>query len=168
MEEYASALGDAIEEALPRWVSRSVERVLVAYSGSADPAVMAEATEAGLRAVDEVMPQLRALLATDVDEQRTNPLSILRGAVRYPTEVLRAAGIPGVKRDEFDERAFPDDDYGLTPASFGDVDPALHQPGLAWGAAKAHVHLSRRRQGPSGPPSGKQGPSGPVSGKLSP
>jgi len=145
MEEYANALADAIEEALPRWVVRSVERVLVAYRGVADQAVMAEAAAAGVRAVDEVMPRLRALLATDVDEQRTNPLSILRGAVRYPTEVLRAAGVPGVVRDEFHERAFPDDDYGLTPASFAEVDPSLHEPGLVWGAAKAHVHLSRRR-----------------------
>jgi len=145
MEEHANALADAIEEALPRWVVRSVERVLVAYRGVADPAVMAEAAAAGMRAVDEVMPRLRALLATDVDEQRTNPLSILRAAVRHPTEVLRAAGVPGVVRDEFDEQAFPDDDYCLTPASFAEVDPSLHEPGLVWGAAKAHVHLSRRR-----------------------
>ncbi len=40
---------------------------------------------------------------------------------------------------------FPDDDYDLTPASFGDLDPALHEPGLVWGAAKAHVFLARRR-----------------------
>ena len=145
MEEHASALADAIEDALPRWVSRSVERILVAHAGAAEPATMAEAAAAGRRAVEEVMPRVRALLATDVDQQRTNPLSILRAAVRYPTEVLRAAGVPPVKRDEFDERAFPDDDYGLTPASFADVDPALHEPGLMWGAAKAHVHLSRRR-----------------------
>ena len=151
MEEHANALAAAIEEALPRWVTRSVERILLAWSGEADPAVIAEAAAAGVRAVDEVMPRLRALLAADVDEQRTNPLSILREAVRYPTEVLRAAGVPGVVRDEFDERAFPDDDYGLTPASFGDVDPLLHEPGLTWGAAKAHTHLSRRRaQGQQG------------------
>jgi hypothetical protein len=148
VEEYANALADAVEEALPRWVSRSVERILVAYRGAADPAVMAEAAEAGLRAVADVMPRLRALLATDVDDQRTNPLSILRGAVGYPTEVLRDAGVPGVVRDDFDERAFPHDDYGLTPATWADVDPSLHEPGLAWGAAKAHVHLSRRRGRP--------------------
>ncbi|MEO7555966.1 MAG: hypothetical protein ABIV94_05100, partial [Acidimicrobiales bacterium] len=70
---------------------------------------------------------------------------LLRRAVRYPTAVLAAAGVPPVVRDAFAERAFPDDDYGLTPATFADVDPALHEPGLAWGAAKAHVHLSRRR-----------------------
>jgi len=85
------------------------------------------------------------LFAQDVDDQRVNPLAIVRGAVRYPTEVLRVAGVPPVVRDEFDERAFPDDLYALTPASFADVDPALHEPGLLWGAAKAHAHLTRRR-----------------------
>ena len=39
-------------------------------------------------------------------------------------------------------RNFPDDVYDLSPATFADVDPALHEPGLVWGAAKAHVHLA--------------------------
>jgi hypothetical protein len=52
-----------------------------------------------------------------------------------------------VARDEFQIRNFPDDDYDLTPAAFADVDPAHHEPGLVWGAAKAHVHLARRRGG---------------------
>jgi hypothetical protein len=51
-----------------------------------------------------------------------------------------------VARDEFSLRNFPDDVYDLTPASFADVDPELHEPGLLWGAAKAHVHLARRRR----------------------
>ena len=147
IEEHADALVAAVEAALPRWVERSVRRLLVAYVGSADPLVMAQAAEAGRRAVEEVVPELRALLATDVDEQRTNPLSLLRGAVRYPTAVLREAGVPPVVRDDFSERSFPDDDYDLTPASFADVDPSLHEPGIAWGAAKAYVHLARRRAG---------------------
>ena len=146
MEEYANALADAIEEALPRWVERSVERILVAYAGAADPAAMAEAVAAGSRAVAEVMPRLRALLATDIDEQRTNPLSLVRAAVSYPTEVLRAAGVPGIVRDEHDERHFPDDDYGLTPMAFADVDPSLHELGILWGAVKAKAHLDRRRR----------------------
>jgi putative CocE/NonD family hydrolase len=41
--------------------------------------------------------------------------------------------------------SFPDDAYDLGPASFADIDPSLHEPGLMWGAAKAHVHLARRR-----------------------
>jgi hypothetical protein len=60
--------------------------------------------------------------------------------------VLRAAGVPPIVRDEFDERAFPDDVYGLIPAAFADIDASLYEPGLVWGAAKAHAHLVRRRR----------------------
>jgi hypothetical protein len=65
--------------------------------------------------------------------------------VTYPTGVLAAAGVPPAERDDFATRSFPDDAYDLTPASWVDVDPALEEPGLAWGAAKAFAH--RRRHG---------------------
>jgi hypothetical protein len=90
--------------------------------------------------------QVRALLALDVDEQRVNPLDVVRRAVSYPTMVLRAAGMPEVVRDEFAARTFPDDVYDLAPASFAEVDQSLYEPGVEWGAAKAHAHLSRRRK----------------------
>jgi hypothetical protein len=60
--------------------------------------------------------------------------------------VLAAAGVPPVGRDEVARRLHPDDDYDLTPASFADISPELHEPGLVWGAAKAHVVLARRRR----------------------
>ena len=132
------ALADAIEAALPRWVARSVARRLP----NADPAAVAAAAE---RARREVGGQVRALLALDIDEQRTTPLTLLRGAVRYPTEVLQEASVPPVPRDREQKRLFPDDLYDLTPASFGDVDPSLHDLGIAWGAAKAFIHLQRRQ-----------------------
>ena len=87
------------------------------------------------------------LLSTDVDQQQTNPLSVLRSAVRHPTAVLHAAGLPRVHRDEFAERAFPADIYGLSPATWADVDPSLQEPGLIWGAWKAKTVLDRRRNG---------------------
>ena len=146
MEEQATALADAVEAALPRWVERSVRRVLRTYRGEADAAVMESAARAGEQAVAEVGPELRALLATDVDEQHSTPLTLLRAAVRYPTTVLRDAGVPPVARDEQQARLFPDDDYDLAPANFADVDPALAEPGLAWGAAKAYVHLQRHKR----------------------
>jgi hypothetical protein len=96
--------------------------------------------------VAEGGPRVRTLLETDIDEQRTNPLAVLRSLVGHPTAVLREAGAQPVARDDFKQRAFPDDVYDLSPASFAEVDPLLHEPGLAWGAAKAYVHLSRRRR----------------------
>ncbi len=145
MEQHATALADAIEAALPGWVERSVARILEAHFGHADPDVMAAAAEAGRRARDDVAPRVRTLLAADVDDQRTTPLSLLRGAARYPTGVLRSAGVPPAERDRAQARLFPDDVYDLAPATFADVDPGLAEPGLAWGAAKAWTH--RRRHG---------------------
>lgn len=103
------------------------------------------ASAAGERARAQVVERLRTLFATDVDEQRTNPMSILRDAVVHPTAVLAAAGVPVPRRDEFAQRAFPDDLYDLTPATWSDVDPTLHEPGIVWGAWKAKTVLERRR-----------------------
>jgi hypothetical protein len=145
LSDIAEALADAVEAALPSWVERCVERLASAYAGVVAPEVRRAAVAAGRIAADEVGAAVRTLLRTDVDEQRANPLALLRGAVRYPAAVLREAGVPPVVRPEFEERAFPDDVYGLAPATWADVDPALHERGLVWGAAKAHVVLARRR-----------------------
>lgn len=142
VEEHATALADAIIVALPGWVERCVASRLPAP----DPAAMAAAAEAGRRAAAEVGDGVRALLSLDIDDQRTTPLSVLRAAVRYPTEVLLAAGVPPVDRDPIQARLLPDDPYDLNPARFADVDPALAEPGMVWGAAKALAH--RRRHAP--------------------
>lgn len=159
LRDYGRALAEVVDAVLPGWVERAVRDRVTAWrswsdadadadggSGAGTGNVVAEAARlAGVQAREAVSPVLRALLDADVDAQHTNPLAILRGAVRFPTAVLAAAGVPPVARDEFDVRAFPDDLYALAPANFDDIDPALHDPGLMWGAAKAHVVLRRRR-----------------------
>lgn len=140
LRTYALTLAAAIEEALPRWIERCVAQYAV-VEGAHVPAVARASGEA----LAEVMPMVRALLFADVDQQRVNPLAILRSAVRFPTVVLDELGVGPPDRDEFARRNFPDDRYDLTPASFADVDQALREPGLVWGAAKAHVVLQRRR-----------------------
>ena len=58
----------------------------------------------------------------------------MRQRFREPTAVLAAAGIPPVERDGFEERAWPDDGYGLVPHTFADLgDPDLAPLMLAWG-----------------------------------
>lgn len=147
LRRYADALADAFTGALPGWVERAVAQRYQDWAGQMAPnSVLDDACAAGRRAVDDVGPRLRELLATDVDAQRTNPLAILRSAVRHPAEVLANAGVPPVARDAHAERLFPDDVYDLSPAAFGDLHPSVHEPGLVWGAAKAHVILARRRQ----------------------
>jgi hypothetical protein len=147
VETHATALADAVVVALPGWVERSVVRIWSAWQDAPpDAEVLAAAREAGQRAAVEVGGEVQALLAADIDEQRSTPLALLRSAVRYPTEVLQAAGVPPVGRDPIQVRLLPSDLYDLSPASFADVDPALAEPGLMWGAAKALAH--RRRHSP--------------------
>ena len=149
MDEYARQLVEVVETVLPRWVERSVDRVHSAWveaGGLPGSDTAAHAAEMGRQAGAEVGAELRALFEADIDEQRSNPLGVLRHAVRYPTLVLRCAGVPCVERSEFDVLHFPDDDYGLTPMTFADVDDALHEPGILWGAMKARLHLDRHRR----------------------
>ena len=122
-------------------------RVLAAWQGGTpDPTVLDAAREAGLQARAEVGSAVRTLVEADIDDQRTTPLALLRSAVRYPTRILQEAGVPPVERDPMQVRLLPDDLYDLSPASFADVDPALAEPGMVWGAAKALAH--RRRHSP--------------------
>ena len=118
---------------------------MLAWAGELPPAVADAAAAAGRQAHDEAGSAVRALLEADIDDQHNTPLTLLRQAVRYPTQVLRDAGVPPVARDGFAERAFPDDDYDLSPASLADVDPALADLGITWGAAKAFEHKRRHR-----------------------
>ncbi len=135
-------MADAIEALLPDWVERCVRSRL---NEPIPDDVVAAARAAGEQARLDVGAAVRRLLEADVDEQRGSPLELLRGAVRYPTEVLRAAGAPAVERDRFSLDRFPDDDYDLTPATWSDIDPTLLDLGIAWGAAKAFVHRQRHR-----------------------
>jgi hypothetical protein len=138
LAQHGAALADAILAALPAWSSRAVatHRPELAEAGGA----------AGDEAAAALGPPLRALLAADVDQQRTNPLALAREAVAWPTAVLREAGVPPVERDDHDRSHFPDDVYGLTPMSFAELDPALHEPGILWGAIKARAHLLRHQR----------------------
>jgi hypothetical protein len=140
-----AALADAVETAVPGWVERRVRDLLVAFTGRADPTALEQAREAGRRAAAEVGPELRRLLAADVDRQWANPLALVRRVVSYPTEVLAAAGVPPVVRDEYDEAHFADDVYGLMPRTFTDLDPSLRDVALVWGAAKARASMVRHR-----------------------
>lgn len=162
LAESGASLCARLVEVVPAWVVREVDRILDAWDSSRPPssdeggdgtrtarggvdraAVRMEAVEAGRRAAEDIGDRLQAVLSADVDEQTTTPLEVMRGAVAYPTGVLRGARVPAVVRDPFDEARFPDDLYGLTPASLGAVDPSLTDPARDWGAAKAMAHRAR-------------------------
>lgn len=126
-------------QALPGWVVSAVESRLPEMG----PDHRQAAEAAGAAAAADVGGKVARLLAADIDDQRENPMAVLRRAVSYPTEVLSAAGASPVERDRFAIDRFPDDVYNLAPASFSDIHPDLAAPGLTWGAAKAFVHRQR-------------------------
>jgi hypothetical protein len=133
LREQGEVLAAAITAAVPAWVQSCVDA----------RAAGLDATAAGEQAAQEIGPRLHALLVADVDEQRANPLAVVRDAVVHPTRVLRDAGVEPPHRSRFDEEHFPDDPYGLTPMTWRDIDEALVEPGIVWGAMKAHVHKQR-------------------------
>ena len=146
-EARLRAASDAIlvgvERDLPSWVEGRVAWIADAWgrlTAEERGRLDARARDAATRATARVTDALRALFATDAADQRSTPLEIVRTAAREITEVLSEAGIPAVERDAFDERAFPDDVYGVTPVSLADLgDDDLGPLQLAWGLAKTHV-----------------------------
>jgi len=148
-EDPATALADAIAASLPGWVERCVERRLTGGPGQPGEAgrAMERAREAGRLAGAEIVPRLRALLASDVDEQWTTPLTLVREAVPYATAVLRDEGVPIPARDAFAASRFPDDLYDLTPANLQALGDEVGELAIRWGAAKAWEH--KRRHGTS-------------------
>jgi hypothetical protein len=145
--ELGAVLCAQIVTVVPDWVERQVGRIIDAWAASGaevdGAGVRQEAGRAARRAAADVATRLQDLLSADVDAQATTPLEIVRAAVAYPTGVLHRAGVPPVVRDAFDEARFPDDAYGLTPASLAAVDASLTDPARAWGAAKAMAHKAR-------------------------
>jgi hypothetical protein len=143
-EDPPFALLTAARAAVPVWLTMCVRRV--AEAQGLEMVSLEESTLTMVeRTATETLSRLAALLGTDVDEQRANPLDILRSAVGGPTAVLRAAGAQPVARDRFAEERFPNDVFDLTPATWADIDESLAEPGLTWGAWKAAVVLTRRR-----------------------
>jgi hypothetical protein len=146
---YAGMLRDALVAALPGWIQRCVRTRVEDARGAGvaaidDAAVERAANLAGEQAAIDIGPRLTRLLTADIDQQDTTPLELLRQATVHATAALRALGVPAIQRDDQDVALHPDDDYGLAPAALGDVDEALGEVGIRWGAAKAHVHLTRR------------------------
>lgn len=138
-----AALLEAARRVVPGWLRRIT--VDAARRGGVDQAQLELRIDAVVdRASEELLARLADLLATDVDEQRTTPLTLVRAAVREPTQLLLELGaVPPPSSP--DAGRFADDVYRLGPATWSDVDPSLHEPGLAWGAWKAMTVLARRR-----------------------
>ena len=141
-----SALVVAVRAAYPSWLSARIIEIARASGRDLDDDARAAARDASDRATAWVTSELEQLLGTDVDEQRMNPLQLLRRAARFAADVLEGAGVPRPIRDEFEHRAMPEDPYGVGPLAWRDLGDDVHEAGIEWGAWKAAVVLMRRRE----------------------
>lgn len=139
---------DAVDSTVRPWIERLILATAERLAGrdALTGGLLADASAAADAAHHEVVPAVRALLQADAEAQRANPLQLLREAVRHPTAVLAAHRIPPPRRDAHQQRALPLDVYDIAPATWGDIDASLVDPGIRWSAAKAHVVLDRRRR----------------------
>lgn len=141
LAELAGALADGLDRALGPWLRRLIaDRVPV--TSTIDRGPLDQAADDTAR---EMADTVRTLLGVDIDQQQGSPLAVIRSYLGPLNAALTEAGVVPRPRDDFAERAFPADVHDLSPASFAEIDESLTEPGLMWGAAKAHVHLSRRR-----------------------
>lgn len=144
-QRYGAELARAMDGAVATWIEATVARVARNQLGSVPDELVEAARVAAEAARLEVGAAMDVLLSTDVDEQRSTPLAIVRRAGAHATRVLREAGVAPISRDAFSEERFPDDVYGIGPGRLVELSPSCHDAGMAWGAAKAYVHRSRHR-----------------------
>ena len=144
MDQYSTRLLETSDEVVTKWVERLIQRHCDEQKFS-DPRVGELCISVIAQVSTEVHDNLVELLSRDVFEQRTTPLAIFRQATRPITELLSNLGCSPVSRDEFNERSFPEDVYGLSPATWIDIDEALVEPGIEWGAWKAATIMMRKK-----------------------
>ena len=142
---YAQALFDAVIDAVPVWITRRLHEIAHLAPSGDKGAVMNVAVQVAEQTQHFVREHLHQLLSQDVDEQRSNPLHILRSSTAIATAVLQSAQIPPVHRDEFDKSALPDDVYAIGPHTWRDLSEEVHETGITWGAWKAATVIQRRR-----------------------
>jgi hypothetical protein len=144
VDDYSARLLQSVTAVAGPWAVRLVDERLTAnglFGLVPEESRLSAVTETERLAIEG----LRELLELDAEQQRTNPLAVLRAATAPIGRFLASVGATPVERDEFDQRSFPDDVYGLAPATWADIDASLLEPGIEWGAWKAATIIGRRR-----------------------
>lgn len=141
--DITNELADAVVDAVPGWFD-AVARRHLGTAGAPERWAL-DVAEAATR----IEREIRALADIDIDAQRTTPLTSIRTLAAVATPLLRLEGVAQVTRDPHAVSIHPDDVFDLTPGGFADLGDRVQAAGLAWGAAKAHLHLRRRRKDPS-------------------
>lgn len=145
LEPYPKALWDAVMDAIPTWLSARITEIVRDLPIDDRNRVLSSLDDIVGHTQESIRHELHQLLLQDVDEQRQNPLQVLRNSTKYATNILNLCGIDPVARDDFDVRAMPDDVYALGPLTWRDLSEDVHEAGINWGAWKAATVLHRRR-----------------------
>lgn len=140
LEAYPEALFDAVATSYGPWLMR---RLTDLSRGTLDHQKIIDVVDASTHAA---LLDLRRFLATDVDDQKSNPLQLLRESTRLANELLASLTVAPAPRDEYEERAMPHDVFGVGPLTWRDLSEEVHDAGITWGAWKAATVLSRRRE----------------------
>jgi hypothetical protein len=150
LAQLGAELAAAIVTAIPDWIRKAVSERVIQWVQAGGGPVRVEEPEllemceaAGEQAAQKAAGPLEDLLLSDVDQQWTTPLAIVRPLVAFASDVLEVAGVPEVVRDDFQVSRFPDDRHGLTPASLAALGGDVAELALIWGAAKALAHRQR-------------------------
>ena len=145
MESIARELHQVSVAATPGWVKRCIGQ-LVTKQQINWPVMGDSWLELSVeQAVEFIDCELDNLLVTDIDQQRTTPLSIFRAAVQFPAELLNKIGADPVNTSDTVGWKDPSDHFGLTPGNLADISYEVSVAGARWGAAKAGLHLVRRQ-----------------------
>lgn len=140
--EVGESLRVELIRALPEWVRTTV----MARLATEPDAEQLEAVIAGI--VDSVNTRMRRLVSADIDEPLSGPLEIVRQSAVPLTTLLVELGAEARARDPYASGARPEDVFDIGPMSFLEFDEAVQDAGIRWGAAKAYVHMRRRRASP--------------------
>ena len=146
LDQYPRDLYDAVVAAIPSWVSRRMLEIASHGGVSAGADFMASVEEVVRETSQQISGDLLALLSTDVDKQRFNPLQVIREANVFANRALDVAGVPLPHRDEFDAQVMPHDTYAFGPLTWRDLSDEVHDAGISWGAWKAATVLTRRQK----------------------
>lgn len=145
LESYPKDLYLAVIQATPSWIARRMLEI-ASHGGVSAGADFMEAIETvSQQTLQQLSGDLLALLTTDVDRQRFNPLQVIREANIFANQSLAAMGVPAPRRDEFDAQVMPHDLYAVGPLTWKDLSEDVHEAGISWGAWKAATVLTRRR-----------------------
>lgn len=137
---HGQRLHRAISGAIRPWLDAVIE-TRIANTSIADQ--LDETLDEITLAVDRSITEL---INADVDQPLSGPLERIRREVEPLNDLLDRLGVSPPHRDAVDVQMRPADRHALGPMTFRDLGDDVHEAGITWGAAKAHLHLQRRQR----------------------